>query len=187
MGVSLLQESLGLSGPASPAEIKARYRALAQRCGDAPPEDHERLRRASLLLAQELAYLGHDEAAIERVLSGEGCPGEVAASVASAAGGPVSRVVGDPLERPQSTPVDVAYTRLAERALATESLRTATASSYGFGFIARLAIAFLVVIAGLIAALDFFPRLVAPAKLAPAPPRPVPVELLPAPARDGRP
>ena len=85
--------------------------------------------------------------------------------MARAAAGPVSRLVPDPLERATVRPEDAAYARLSERIHAAESMRTATASSYGFGFMARLAIAFIVVIGALIAALDFFPRVLQPAKV----------------------
>jgi hypothetical protein len=85
-------------------------------------------------------------------------------------------VVPAPLERGAVPPADAAYARLSERLSAAESMRTATASSYGFGFVVRLALAFVIVMGALVAALDFFPRVMRPAKVAPAP---YPVELLP--------
>jgi hypothetical protein len=175
---SRLQDALGLAGPAAPGEIKARYRALAQRAG---ADDLERLEHASLALAQELAHLGHDEGHVAATLVAEGCPGPVAATVARASAGPISRVVPAPLERGAVPPADDAYARLSGRLAAAESMRTATASSYGFGFVIRLALAFVVVIGALVAALDFFPRALRPAKVAPAPAAPAPysVELLP--------
>ena len=180
----MLQDALGLAGPASPGEIKARYRALAQRCAaaEARPEEHDRLEDASLALAQELAHLGHDQARIEKILVAEGCPDRAAACVARASGGPISRVVHEPLERATLTPEDAAYARLSGRLVTAESIRTATASSYGFGFMARLAIAFIVVVGALVAALDFFPRVLQPAKVA-APPQPIPVQLVPPPGK----
>ncbi len=188
VGIGLLEQSLGISGAASPDEIKARYRTLAQRCadGDARPEEYERLRFVSLALAQELAYLGHDEGSIERTLAGEGCPESVAADAARASAGRVSRLVPDPLTRNTQRPEDAAYIRLAERTLAAQSMRTATASSYGFGFLAKLAIAFAVVVGSLVYALDFFPRLMQPAKVAPQPAPPMPVQLVPPGKNDSR-
>jgi hypothetical protein len=91
----------------------------------------------------------------------------------------VSRVVPAPLERGAVPPEDAAYARLAERMIAAESMRTATASSYGFGFLIRLALAFVIVMGALLAALDFFPRALRPAKVAPAPAPAYPVQLLP--------
>lgn len=173
---------MGLPGSASPGEIKARYRSLAQRCrfgGEARPEEHARLLEASLALAQELSYQGYDEEAARQLLIGEGCPADVAAEVARVAAGPVSRVVPAPLERVLLRPEDAAYARLAERTLAAESMRNATASSYGFGFIIRLAIAFVLVMGALIASLDFFPRALRPAKVAPQPAAAYPVQLVP--------
>lgn len=95
----------------------------------------------------------------------------------------MSRVVPAPLERVLLRPEDEAYARLAERTLAAESMRNVTASSYGFGFIIRLAIAFVLVMGALVAALDFFPRVLRPAKVAPAPAPAYPVQLLPPPGK----
>jgi hypothetical protein len=179
-----LERSLGVTGSAPPQEIKARYRSLAQRCagGEADADEAARLRTASVALAQELNYLGHDAGAIEALLVGEGCPRAVAAEVAASTAGPITRRVADPLERQTVRPEDEAYTRLAARLESAETMRKATASSYGFGFIARLAIAFVIVMVALTSALDFVPRAFRAPRSA-APPAPVPIELLPAPAK----
>ena len=103
-------------------------------------------------------------------------------AAARASAGEVSRQVPEPLARGTRRPEDQAYARLAERTLAAESMRTATASSYGFGFIARLAIAFVVVIVALVAALDFFPRALRP-KAEPVAAPPIPVQLVPPPGK----
>lgn len=115
-------------------------------------------------------------------LVAEGCPEDVATTVARVSAGLVSRVVPAPLERGAVPPEDAAYARLSERLFAAESMRNATASSYGFGFVIRLAVAFVVVIGGLVAALDFFPRVMRPAKVAPAP-APLPIQLVPPPGK----
>ena len=146
----------------------------------------QRLEHASLALAQELAHLGHDEAHVTATLVAEGCPDHVAATVARASAGPVSRVVPAPLERGAVPPEDAAYARLSERMIAAESMRTATASSYGFGFVIRLALAFVIVMGALVAALDFFPRVLRPAKVAPAPAPVYPVQLLPPPEQPAK-
>jgi hypothetical protein len=175
----LLQRSFGVTGTASPQELKARYRALAQRSarGEAPAADVEQLRRASVALAQELAFIGFDRMQVEEALIGEGCPADVASGASDAIAGTVSRRVKSPLEREMVTPVDAAYARLAERTLAAEAVRTMTPSSYGLGFIIRLAVAFVVIMGALVASLDFFPRILRPAKVEPAPP--MPVQLVP--------
>ena len=129
---------------------------------------------------QELGYLGFDSASAARLLAEEGCPQALIDEVAPAAG-PVARRVYDPLERQTIRPVDEAYARLADRAHAAESMRTATVASSGFGFIAWLAIASLVATVALILALDFFPRILQPAKVAPLPPPPIPIQLVPPP------
>jgi hypothetical protein len=121
---------------------------------------------------------------VEAALAAEGCPERVARAVAGAAAGRVSRVVPEPLERAPPSPEDTAYARLSGRLLATESIRTATAASYGFGFMARLVIAFIVVMGALVAALDFFPRVLRPASVA-VPPQPIPVQLVPPPDKAG--
>lgn len=120
-----------------------------------------------------------------RILAAEGVPEDVIAESAPAAG-PLQRRVYDPLERQAMPPEDEAYLRLAQRTQAAESLRTATLSSYGFGFIARLAIASVLAMVALVAALDFFPRLVAPPKVAAPPPPPVPILLVPPPEKAGK-
>jgi hypothetical protein len=181
-----LQDALGLAGPAAPGEIKARYRALAIRSREGGEDENRRLEHASLALAQELAHLGHDEAHVSATLVAEGCPDHVAATVARASAGPVSRVVPAPLERGAVPPEDAAYARLSERMIAAESMRTATASSYGFGFLIRLALAFVIVMGALIAALDFFPRVLRPAQVAPAPAPVYPVQLLPPPEQPAK-
>ncbi|APV49957.1 hypothetical protein BWI17_09820 [Betaproteobacteria bacterium GR16-43] len=173
-----LQEALGLSDGASPAEIKARLRALGHRCRgpEASEGDRDRLRVAALTLGQELNYVGLDRSHIENLLLEEGCPQDLATDVAHSVGSPVARRVPDPLEREVVRPEDAAYARLAERGRATKSMREATASSYGFGFIARLAIAFVVIMVALVSSLDFFPRALQPAKVAPPP---IPIQLVP--------
>lgn len=134
---------------------------------------------------QELGYLGFGAESVARILAGEGVPEDVIAESAPAAG-PLQRRVYDPLERPAAPPEDEAYLRLAQRTQAAESLRTATLSSYGFGFIARLAIASVLAMVALVAALDFFPRLVGPAKVTPTPPQPVPIQLVPPAEKSGK-
>jgi hypothetical protein len=175
----LLQRSFGLSGTATPQELKARYRSLAQRCAqpDAPPDEIERLRVASVALAQELVFIGFDRAQVEQALVDEGCPPSVAADGAAAIAGTVSRRVKSPLEREFVSPVDAAYARLADRTVAAESARNMTPSSYGLGFIVKLAVSFAVIMGALIASLDYFPRILRPAKVEAAP---VQIQLLPA-------
>lgn len=177
----MLQQSLGVQGAANPQEIKARFRTLAQRCArdEATAEEHERLRPAAAALAQELSYLGYDVAAVEGLLAAEGCAPDVSAEVAASTAGPIARRVHDPLERRSPHPEDEAYARLATRLHSAEHLRTATLSSFGFGFIVKLAVAFVLVIVALVMALDFFPRLVTPQKAAPQAPQPVPIQLVP--------
>lgn len=132
---------------------------------------------ASVALAQELAFIGFDRDQVAEALAAEGCPPDAAADAASAIAGSVSRRVKSPLEREAVTPVDAAYARLADRTVAAESARTMTPSSYGLGFIIKLAVAFVVIMGALVASLDFFPRILRPAKVEPAP---VTIQLVPA-------
>jgi hypothetical protein len=127
-------------------------------------------------LAQELVFIGFDRTQVEQALIDEGCPPAVAADGAVSIAGMVSRRVKSPLERELVTPLDAAYARLAERTLAAESVRTMTASSYGLGFIIKLAVAFVVIMGALVASLDFFPRILQSPKVQPVP---VTIQLVP--------
>ena len=136
-----------------------------------------------MALAQELVFIGFDRMQVEQALIDEGCPPAIAADGATSIAGLVSRRVKSPLERELVTPVDAAYARLAERTVAAESVRTMTASSYGLGFIIKLAVAFVVIMGALVTSLDFFPRILRPAKVEPAP---VQIQLLPPPEKSDK-
>jgi len=131
---------------------------------------------ASVALAQELTIIGFDREQVEGALAAEGCPADAASEAAGAIAGSISRRVKSPLEREAVTPVDAAYARLSDRIAAAESARGMTASSYGLGFIIKLAVAFVVIMGALVTSLDFFPRILRPAKVEPGP---VPIQLLP--------
>ena len=133
-----------------------------------------------MALAQELVFIGFDRTQVEQALVDEGCPPSVAAEGAAAIAGAVSRRVKSPLEREFVSPVDAAYARLADRTVAAESARNLTPSSYGLGFIIKLAVSFAVIMGALVASLDYFPRILRPAKVEPAP---VQLQLLPPPEK----
>lgn len=189
MALRSLHDALGVGGSASAEEIKAVYRSLALRCqpGAQPaPELLERLQLASIALGQELAHAGYDEGFIYRALTEEGCPVDVATVAARAAGGRFSRVVPG-IERSYRSPEDAAYARLAARTQANQAMMEARGSSFGFGFIARLAVAFGLSLGALYLALYFVPRaLQSPVDAGTAsPPKaempPMPVQLVPEP------
>lgn len=191
MALQSLHNALGLQGSASADEIKAVYRSLAQRCqpGAQPSAELlERLQLASIALGQELAHAGYDQVFIYRALTEEGCPVEVATVVARAAGGRFSRVVPG-IERSYRSPEDAAYARLAARTRANQAMMEARGTGFGFGFLAKLAVVFVLSIGALYLALHFVPRaLHSAADASPAPPQKaempaMPVHLVPEPRR----